>query len=89
MKDPREGRYLIRESYYEYMTHIQDDLKHTGYDWRSNLFKKSLSSYLLAEKNRSSILAQFQKMIIFLIDKVSMIKKSMNYTVSKHYKYLN
>jgi len=89
MKDIKEGRYLTRESYYEYMIHIQDDLKNTGYDWRSNLFKKSLSSYLLSETKRSSILLEMQKLMIFLIDKVSMIKKAMNYTVDKHYKYLN
>ncbi len=89
MKEPREGRYLIRESYYEYMIHTQDDLKNNGYDWRTNLFKKSMSSYLLAEKKRSTILSQMQKLIVYLINRVSDIKKAMNYTVDKHYKYLN
>jgi len=89
MANPREGKYLTRESYYQYMIHIQDDLKNTGYDWRNNLFNKSVSTYLLSDQKRVDILNQLQKMMVYLIDRVSMIKKSMNYTVDKNYKYLN
>ena len=89
MADPREGKYLTRESYYQYMIHIQDDLKNTGYDWRNNLFGKSLSTYLLSDPKRKGILNQIQKMMVYMIDRVSMIKKAMNYTVDKNYKYLN
>ena len=89
MADPREGNYLTRTSYYQYMTHIQDDLKHTGYDWRTNLFQKSVSAYLLSDDKRSDIMGQIQKMMVYMIDRVSMIKKTMNYTVDKNYKYLN
>lgn len=89
MADPREGKYLTRESYYQYMIHIQDDLKNTGYDWRTKLFQKSLSTYVLSDSKRAGILGELQKMLVFMIDRVSMIKKSMNYTVDKNYKYLN
>ena len=89
MADPREGKYLTRVSYYQHMIHIQDDLKNTGYDWRNNLFNKSLSTYLLADPKRQGILNQIQKMMVYMIDRVSMIKKAMNYTVDKNYKYLN
>jgi hypothetical protein len=89
MANQREGKYLTRESYYQYMIHIQDDLKNTGYDWRNNLFNRSLSTYLLADPKRSRIMTQIQKMMVYMIDRVSMIKKSMNYTVDKNYKYLN
>lgn len=87
--EPREGKYLTRESYYQYMIHLQDDLKNTGFDWRNKLFEKSFSRYLLADPKRSSILNEMQKLIVYLIDKVSMIKKGMNYTVDKNYKHLN
>jgi len=89
MIEPREGKYLTRESYYQYMIHIQDDLKNTGYDWRNNLFSRSLSTYLLSDPKRSGILNQIQKMMVYIIDRVGMIKKAMNYTVDKNYKYLN
>jgi len=87
--EPRQGDYLVRTSYYDYMIHLQDDLLHTGYDWRANLFQKSTSTYLLAEPKRAGIINQFQTMMVYLIDRVSMIKKSFNYTVDKNYKYLN
>lgn len=85
----RKGKHLVRESYYEFMIHIQDDIKNTGYDWRSNLFNKSISKYILSDILREDLINQFQKKMLFIIDKISMIKKSVNYTVSKHYKYLN
>ena len=71
------------------MIHMQDDIKNIGYDWRNNLFNKSISNYILSDTKRSLILGEIQKLMIFAIDKVSMIKKSMNYTVDKNYKYLN
>lgn len=89
MADPRKGKYLVRESYYQYMIHLQDDLKNTGYDWRANLFNKSFSQYLLADAKRSQIIGQIQTLMVFMIDKISTIKKAMNYTVDKNYKYLN
>ena len=89
MAELRDGKYLTRESYYQYMIHIQDDLKNTGYDWRNNLFNRSLSTYLLSDPKRSGIMTQIQKMMVYMIDRVSMIKKAMNYTVDKNYKYLN
>jgi len=87
--EPRKGSYLTRQSYYQYMIHIQDDIKNTGYDWRTNLFNKSISTYILSDTKRSLILGEIQKLLVYAIDKVSMIKKSMNYTVDKNYKYLN
>lgn len=89
MIEPRQGKYLVRESYYQYMIHLQDDLKHTGYDWRSNLFKKSVSSYLLSDPKRSAIIEQMKILMVYMIDRVSLIKKAFNYTVDKNYKYLN
>lgn len=87
--EPRKGSYLTRESYYQYMIHLQDDIKNTGYDWRANLFDKTLSRYILSDTKRSLILGEIQKLMVYTIDKVSMIKKAMNYTVDKKYKYLN
>lgn len=86
---PRSGDYLTRTSYYEYMIHLQDNLLHTGYDWRNNLFTQSTSKYLLSEPKRAGFIAQYQKLLVYVIDRISIIKKSFNYTVDKNYKYLN
>jgi hypothetical protein len=89
MAEQKQGRYLTRESYYDVMIHSQDELKNTGYDWRTNLFDKSLSGYLLSDPKRSNIIDQIRVLMVYMIDQVSAIKKAMNYTVDKKYKYLN
>jgi hypothetical protein len=89
MAEIRTGKYLVRESYYQYMIHLQDDLKNTGFDWRAKLFQKSMSRYLLSDPKREQILIQIQNLLTFIIDKISGIKKAVNYTVDKNYKYLN
>jgi hypothetical protein len=89
MAKERTGQYLTRKSYYYDMHHQFDDLKHTGYDWRNNSMKKSLSGYLLADSKRMSIIEQFQVFIAYIMDYASNIKKAANYTADKNYKYLN
>lgn len=89
MKDPRQGKYLVRDSYYQYMLHTQDNLLNTGHDWRSNLFTRTLSTYMLSDPKRRTIIGQFQQLMVYAINRVSNIKKAMNYTVDKNYKYLN
>jgi len=85
----RKGRYLTRVSYYEIMLHQNDDLKNTGFDWRNNLVKNSVSGYLLSDPKRESIIEKFQDLLVYIMDYASNIKKAFNYTVSKNYKYLN
>jgi hypothetical protein len=89
MTEQKQGKYLTRESYYDIMIHSQDELKNTGYNWRTNLFDKSFSGYLLNDSKRSQILGQFKTLMVYMIDQVSAIKKAINYTVDKKYKYLN
>jgi hypothetical protein len=87
--EPRQGLYLTRKSYREATLHQFDELLHIGYDWRSNSLKKSLSGYLLNDSKRVAIVEQMQILIAYIMDYASNIKKSINYTVDKNYKYLN
>lgn len=89
MKEGRTGQYLTRKSYYYDMEHQFDDLKNTGYDWRKNSIKRSVSGYLLADSKRLGIIEQFQVFIAYIMDYASNIKKAMNYTADKNYKHLN
>jgi hypothetical protein len=82
------GAYLVRESFYESMIHKQDDLKNIGFNWRPNLMIKTLSAYLLSNTNVSQMVEQYQKLMVYLVERVQDIKKSANYTVDKHYKYI-
>jgi metal-responsive CopG/Arc/MetJ family transcriptional regulator len=87
--EPREGRYLLRRSYRRTLEHQFDDLKNTGYDWRNNSIKRSVSSYLLNDFKREQIIERLQAFIAFIMDYASNIKKAMNYTADKNYKHLN
>jgi len=87
--EQRQGQYLTRQSYYQSMYHQFDDLKNTGYDWRNNSFKKSISSYILSDSKRVYIIDRFQIVFAYIMDYASNIKKAANYTADKNYKYLN
>jgi hypothetical protein len=87
--EQREGRYLTRENFRETTKHQFDELKNIGYDWRNNVFNKTLSPYILSDSKRKDILTEMQKFVVYIMDYVSQIKKGVNYTVDKNYKYLN
>ncbi len=87
--EPKKGYYMTRPSYYDLMYHQFDDLKNTGYDWRKNSIKRSVSAYLLSDTKRETIIEQFQVFIAFIMDYASNIKKAFNYTADRNYKYLN
>ena len=77
------------ESLYDKANTRLTRLKNTGYDYEGKIFKKSLSPLIMSDPTRASILNEYEKMVIFLIEKAKMIKTFYNYTVSKDYKKLN
>jgi len=87
--EPRQGRYLTRESYRAATEHQFDELLNNGYDWRENSMKRSLSGYILSDSKRRDIIGRMQIIVAYILDRVSDIKKSINYTVGPKYKYLN
>ena len=87
--DPRKGVYLTRQSYYDIMYHQFDDLKNTGYNWRKNSIKRSVSAYILSDSKREIIIERFQEFVTYIMDYASNIKKAFNYTADRNYKYLN
>jgi len=90
MKKPqRVGAYLTRKSYRQATYHFFDKRKNLGYDWRDKLLVKSLSSYLLADPKRLSMIVQIQKMLVNFMDEASRIKKAINIYTDKNEKYFN
>lgn len=85
----KNTKHTTRTSYYEVMYHQFDDLKNTGYNWRDNSIKKSVSSYILSDSKRVSIIERYQILIAGIIDYVSNIKKAAFYSADKNYKHLN
>lgn len=81
--------YLTRVDYRDITNHIYDDLKHSGFNWRDNTLKKSLSAYLLNDPKRIAIVEYFQVIIAYIMDYASNIKKTINYAAGKNDKHLN
>jgi hypothetical protein len=79
----------MKKSLYDITNTRLTRLKNTGFDYEGNLFKRSLSPYILLDNKRSSILLEMEKMIFFLIEKAKYIKTFVNYTVPADYRNLN
>jgi len=71
------------------LEHRNDIILHSGYEYRDQVLKNSLSQMFFLEGKRSSILNKFEKAIDFLIDQVKFIKKQFNYTLDKEYRDFN
>ena len=87
--EPRPGSYLTRQSYREATYHQFDELKNIGYDWRTNVFSRTISPYILSDSKRKDLIEEMRKIVVYIMDYASKIKKTFNYTVDKNYKYLN
>lgn len=60
---------------YDYnIMHAHDDYKNLGFDYRENIFEKSVSRQLFANEESGKLLKEIQKMVYFLIEKVKLLK---------------
>lgn len=67
-----------------YMKH-RNDSDNDYIDYQSNLFKKSLSSYLFNNDMMNVYLQRLQKPLSILFDQFNIIKNFKSYTVHKYY----
>ena len=81
------GRYIVRESFHQVLIHQYDDIKNVGFDWRPNLMKKTLSAYLLSNENVFAAVEQYTTLLSYIVERIQDIRKFVNYTVPKNYKY--
>lgn len=72
------------KSLYNVSEHRLDVLKNNGFDYKGQIFNRTLSPYLFNEAKRGNIILQFEKTFQFLIDSTKNIKKQFNFTLSKH-----
>lgn len=79
----------MEESLYDVPSHRLDRLKNTGYKYEGTIFQKTMSPLIFADPTRRDILNEFEKLILFLIQKTKLIKTFYNYTVPKDYTKLN
>lgn len=66
------------------MRHRKDKMT-KGFDYENNLFKKILSPVMYRNDNLASYLDQIQKLSVWMIESVTVIRNFWNYTVDKYY----
>jgi len=76
--DPTDNLIDVRDS-------VNDKVKE-GFDYKENIFKKTMSNVIFRDPVKSSILKEMQRIIFALIESVKQIRNSFNYTVPKNNK---
>lgn len=79
----------IRPTFKDYALSRKNDIKNTGYDYRNNVFNKTISGTLLEEPKRAALIAMMEILVNYLIDAVKYIKKHNNFAVSKKWRDFN
>ena len=75
--------YKVRPSYYNQALHLNDSYLNLGYDYRGKILKKMTSPELWANPLQWSFYYRIEEMIVFLIEQVKYIKKTMSIAHSK------
>lgn len=83
------NEHLSRPNYLEIIADSRREGLQLGFDYREQIYKKSVSNIILADKKRNLIIQKMDKMICFLIDSVKNIKKTYNYSISRNSRDLN
>ena len=81
--------YLKRRPYRYFLEHRNDIIKNTGYDYRGNILKNTLSKIWFIERKRELIMTEFEKPISYMVDCVKIIKKAFNWAIDKDQIYFN
>lgn len=68
-----------------YVKHRKDDLKHTGFDYENNLFKKTMSGMMFENPTLNGFLMLLQKQAVWMIESTLVVRNFWNYSVSRYY----
>jgi hypothetical protein len=71
-------------SKFEYLIESQDDYKNTGYEYKGNILKNSISSYIYFNEKLQPMFLKLEEMIGFMFEQAKYIKKHYNYTIRKN-----
>ena len=74
--DPTENIYDIRDSF--------NDNLYNGFDYKTQIFKRTLSNVIFRDPVKEGILMYFQRVVFGLIETTKEIKNFFNYTVKKN-----
>lgn len=79
----------LRPTFKDYAFSRKNDIKNIGYDYRTNVFTKSISSTLLEEPKRAALIGMMGMLITYMIESVKNIKRHNNFAISKKWRDFN
>jgi hypothetical protein len=79
----------MKLSRYKLLETRSDNRKNLGFKYEGQIFKRSMSSYMFLDPMRSAILAEYEKVFHFALEKVKSIKTFFNYSVDRDEKNIN
>lgn len=79
----------IRPSFKDYALSRKNEIKNIGFDYRNNVFDRSVSASLVSEPKRVALLSFMEILVNYLIDSVKSIKKHNNFAISKKWRDFN
>lgn len=79
----------LKRSYKYTANHANDVYSNLGFDYRENIFKKTLSKQLFANDKSKKILNEIQKIIFLLIEETKLLKTRFVFALDKDSKLIN
>lgn len=77
------------ESYFDKSESRLDDIKYVGFDYKGQIFNKTISKLVLNEMKRYKILQKLEETIYMCIEHVKSIKRNVNFHMKKNYTKFN
>ena len=84
-----KNRHLTRESYFDKAENRVKEGQQLGFDYRGKLYEKSVSSLVMADPKRKSIIQKMDELVTYLVESVKNIKKTYNYAVGRKSRDIN
>ena len=72
-----------------YSEHIQDKYTDLGFDYRNQIFKKTISPTILENNNNKKMLTRIGNVIAWLVDTVKQVKLQFMISLPKNSRLLN
>ena len=79
----------MEESLYEVARHSRDAKLHKGFNYRGQLFKRSMSNFLFREDKRVGILAKMETIVYECLERVKLIKTFLDFNKEKNQRDFN
>lgn len=73
----------MKKSKFQTLIESRNDYKHTGYDYRGNVYMNFISSYLFFNDKLNPLILKLEEFANLMTYQVKDIKKYFNYTIRK------